>query len=127
VEKGTPHAPRGHTGSFNGSHANPTRTHWSVLLTLDSSVAKGLQPLQSGTVPPAKLRLTFLNSQLCSSLHCLHGFHLLQAHSELFLHPPCHSCATTRVLEGPLQGRLLGVVLVGQDGRGLVLYSLTLE
>lgn len=73
--------------TLKGPHANSACTI-SSSLTLDGNLAKDLQPLQSGAVPPAsvKLMLTLLNSQLCTSLHCIHGFHLSLANIDLLFH-----------------------------------------
>lgn len=88
------------------------------LLTLDGDFAEDLQPLQGGAVPPArvKLVLALLHSQLRSSLHRLHGFHMPTANPYLLFHQPRQTCADTRVPEGPPQGRLLGQVPVRQKG-----------
>lgn len=101
--------------TLKGPHANSACTI-SSSLTLDGNLAKDLQPLQSGAVPPAsvKLMLTLLNSQLCTSLHCIHGFHLPLANIDLLFHQPHQNLTATGVLEDHPQRRLLGQVPVGQ-------------
>lgn len=102
-------------GILKRPHANSACTV-SPSLTLDGNLAEDLQPLQGGTVPPArvKLVLALLNSQLRTSLHRIHGFHLLPANADLPFYQPRQTLAATGVLENRPQRRLLSQVPVGQ-------------
>lgn len=97
----------------------------SPLLTLDGDLAEDLQPLQGGAVPPArvKLVLALLDSQLRTSLHRFHGFHLTPAYTDLLFYQPRQTLAAPRVPEDCPQRRLLGQVPMGQ-GRDSVTHGL---
>lgn len=102
-------------GILKGPHAS-SACATSPSLTLDGDLAKDLQPLQGRAVPPArvKLVLALLDSQLRTSLHCIHGFHLPPANADLLVYQPHQTLAATGVLEDCPQRRLLGQVPVGQ-------------
>lgn len=67
-------------------------------LTLDGGLAKGLQPLQGGAVPAArvKLALALEDSQVHASLHRLHGFTASRASTCLWQTGTCSSSSPIR-------------------------------
>ena len=102
-------------GTLKGPHSNSACAA-SPSLTLDGDLAKDLQPLQCGAVPPArvKLVLALLDSQLRASLHRIHGFHLPPANTDLLFYQPRQTLTAPGVPEDRPQRRLLGQVPVGQ-------------